>query len=86
MEHSCAAETHNFASGTTLKIAYGSGKTFTIQPDSSVQCEHSESEIVFYDESGDYGEYDNRNCKKCVNKLSAFPSCFGGKYKTVTLE
>lgn len=86
VEHSCAAETHNFASGTTLKIAYGSGKTFTIQPDSSVQCEHSESEIVFYDESGDYGEYDNRNCKKCVNKLSASPSCFGGKYKTVNLQ
>lgn len=84
--HSCAAETHNFASGTKLKIAYGSGKTFEISPDSSVQCEHSEAEVVFYDESGDYDEYDNRNCKKCVNKLSASPSCFGGKYKTIILQ
>ena len=86
MDHSCAVETHNFAAGTNLKIAYGSGKTFTISADSSVQSEHSESEIVFYDEEGDYNEYDNKNCKKCVNKLSTFSSCFGGKYKTVTLQ
>ena len=86
VDHSCAAQTHNFASGTKLKIAYGSGKTFEISPDSSVRCEQSESEIVFYDEFGDYYEYDNRNCKKCRNKLSQTASCFGGKYKTVNLQ
>ena len=86
MEHSCAVETHNFASDTKLKIAYGSGKTFTISPDSSVQSERSETEVIFYDEEGDYHEYDNKNCKKCINKLSASPSCFGGKYKTVNLR
>ena len=86
LDHSCAVETHNFASGTNLKIAYNSGKTFTVYPDSSVQCERSEAEIVFYDESGDYDEYDNRNCKKCVNKLSSPANCFGGKYKTVNLK
>ena len=86
MDHSCAVETHNFASDTKLKIAYGSGKTFEVSPDSSVQCEHSEWEIIFYDESGDYDEYDNRNCKKCKNKLSQPASCFGGKYKTMLLQ
>ena len=86
VDHSCAAQTHNFASGTKLKIAYGSGKTFEISPDSSVRCEQSESEIVFYDEFGDYYEYDNRNCKKCRNKLSQTASCFGGKYKIVNLQ
>lgn len=86
VDHSCAVETHNFASDTKLKIAYGCGKTFTILPDSSVQSERSETEVVFYDEEGDYDEYDNRNCKKCTNKLSTFSSCFGGKYKTVDLR
>ena len=86
MYHSCAVETHNFASDTKLKIDYNSGKTFTIPPHSNVQCNSSESEIVFYGEDGDYDEYDNRNCKKCRNKLSQPSSCFGGKYKTLTLE
>ena len=86
VDHSCAVQTHNFASDTKLKIAYNSGKTFTIMPDSSVQCEHSETEIIFYDEDGDYDEYDNSNCKKCINKLSTSASCFGGKYKTLTLQ
>ena len=86
MDHSCAVETHNFASGTNLKITYNCGKIFTVSPDSSVQCERSESEIVFYDEEGDYDEYDNKKCKKCINKLSIISNCFGGKYKTVPLE
>ena len=86
LEHTCAVRTHNFAPDTNLKIVYGSGKTFTVSPDSSVQCSRSETEIVFYDESGDYGEYDNRNCKKCVNKMSSFSNCFGGIYKQINLE
>jgi hypothetical protein len=86
LEHTCAVRTHNFASDTNLKIIYGSGKTFTVSPDSSVQCSRSETEIVFYDESGDYAEYDNRNCKKCVNKMSSFSNCFGGIYKQINLE
>lgn len=86
VEHSCAVETRNFASGTKLYIGYGSGKTFTVLPDSSVQCEHSETEIVFYDEIGGYDEYDNNDCGKCRNKMSQSVSCFGGIYKSLTLE
>ncbi len=84
--HSCAAETHNFASETNLKIAYNCGKSFVVKGDSSVQCGHSDPEIVFYDEAGDYDEYDNKDCKKCRNKLSQPASCFGGKHKTIVLE
>ena len=86
VNHSCAVKTRNFASDTKLKINYNSGKTFIVAPDSSVHCEHSETELVFYDENGDLDEYDNKNCKKCRNKLSQSASCFGGKYKTVTLR
>lgn len=86
VEHSCAAETHNFASGTKLKIAYNSGRTFSVASDQSVQCAASRSEIVFYDEEGDFDEYDNRNCKKCLNKINDVSSCFGGKYKTLVLQ
>lgn len=84
--HSCAAETHNFSSETNLKITYNCGKSFVVKGDPSVQCEHSEPEIVFYDETGDYDEYDNKDCKKCRNKLSQPASCFGGKHKTIVLE
>ena len=84
--HSCAAQTHNFSSETNLKVAYNCGKSFVVKGDSSVQCERSESEVAFYDEDGDYDEYDNKNCKKCRNKLNQPSSCFGGKYKTLTLE
>ena len=82
--HACAVETHNFANDTNLKIAYKCGKTFTIQPDSSVQCERSETEIVFYDEAGE--GYDNSECRKCTGKLGSVSSCFGGKYKTIILQ
>ncbi len=84
--HSCAAETHNFSSGTNLKIIYNCGSSFVVNSDSSVQCEHSESEIVFYGEDGDYDEYDNKECKKCRNKLSSSASCFSGKHKTMVLN
>lgn len=84
--HSCAAETHNFSSETSLKITYNCGRSFVVKGDPSVQCEHSESEIFFYDEEGDFDEYDNKNCKKCRNKLNQPASCFGGKHKTITLQ
>ncbi|MBP5591199.1 hypothetical protein J6Y50_05000 [bacterium] len=86
MYHSCAVETHSFASDTKLKIAYGSGKIFTVLPPSNVQCSSSETEVIFYDGEGDYDEYDNKDCKKCRNKLSQPASCFGGKHKTIVLE
>ena len=86
LDHSCAVETHNFGSGTKLYIVYSSGKSYAILPDSNVQCEHSETEIVFYDEVGDYDEYDNNDCGKCRNKMSQSVSCFGGIYKSLTLE
>ena len=84
--HSCAAQTHNFSSETDLKVAYSCGKSFVVKGDASVQCTRSESEVAFYDEDGDYDEYDNKNCKKCRNKLNQPANCFGGKRKIVTLE
>ena len=84
--HSCAAQTHAFSSETDLNVTYSCGRSFAVKGDSSVQCEHSESDILFYDEDGDYSGYDNKNCKKCRNKLNQPASCFGGKRRTITLQ
>ena len=84
--HSCAARTHSFSSETNLKVAYNCGRSFVVKGDPSVQCEQSESEIFFYDEEGDFGEYDNKNCKKCRNKLNQPANCFSGKHRTITLQ
>ena len=84
--HSCAAQTHAFSSETDLKVTYNCGRSFVVKGDASVQCEQSESEIFFYDEEGDFGEYDNKNCKKCRNRLNQPASCFGGKHRTITLQ
>ncbi|MBO4698525.1 hypothetical protein J5690_02810 [bacterium] len=82
--HSCAVLIHDFSSETKLDVFYNSGKTFSVDSDSSVGFESAEPEIVFSSPEGEY--YDGESCKKCNKKIAQPSECSGGERKTIILK